>query len=59
MALLKQANQEKLYDVRLLDKNKLRGFVSAQDSGKIESSLSDDSENAEWVSVEELSHSDD
>jgi hypothetical protein len=54
MTLLDEAVREKLYDVRVVEKNVDRKIVVRKDWDKIASSLSDDSDNASWISLDEL-----
>jgi hypothetical protein len=58
MALLHEAVEEKKLDVRLIERNVARGYVSQEDVEKAAKKLSDDSDNAEWVNVETLAADD-
>ncbi|HUP56291.1 MAG TPA: hypothetical protein VM598_02485 [Bdellovibrionota bacterium] len=54
MALLHEAVDEKKFDVRVVERNITKGVVSAEDAQKAADKLPDDSENAQYVSVEAL-----
>ena len=54
MALLNEAVDAKKLDVRLVERNINRGVISQDDLEKSLKKLSDDSENAEWISIETL-----
>lgn len=60
MPLLKNASREKEFDVRVREKNVLRGVVSQEQIDKYLKNLPDDSTNADWVNLVELetNHSD-
>ena len=57
MSLLHDSIQEKKFDVRMLDKNLVRNVVSDKDVKSHLEQLPDDSENAAYVSIEELDNS--
>ena len=57
--LLKQAVEQKKFDVRLREKNVQRGALSMDQVRKELSGLPDDGANAEWVSVDNLTNDDD
>jgi hypothetical protein len=59
MPLLHIANEEKKLDVRIVDRNVRKGSLTAEEVQKQLQALPDDSENAEWVNVEELAKLDD
>ncbi len=62
MKLLHEAENEKKLDVRVIESQLSRGRVSQKDIDQTSKALPDDSENALWVNVEELSaesHADD
>lgn len=54
MALLNQAIHEKKLDVRVIEKNLVRGLTSAQEYEKSLKELPDDSANAEWRNVDQI-----
>ena len=54
MALLHDSVDFKKLDVRLVERNIARGVVTPEELSKAVAKLPDDSENAEWVSVEAL-----
>ena len=56
MTLLHVAVDEKKLDVRLIEKNLATSVLSAAEVDKAVQQLADDSENAEWVSVESLAN---
>ncbi len=56
MALLHDSVDFKVLDTRLVERNVARGVISAEDVKKAVSQLPDDSENAEWVSIDSLAH---
>ncbi len=57
MSLLHDSIQEKKFDVRMLDKNLVRNVVADKDVKAHLEQLPDDSENAEYISIEELDDS--
>ena len=54
MALLKEAIEEKKLDVRVLEKHLARGVVKNEVLESALKRLPDDSDNAEWISLETL-----
>lgn len=54
MALLNDSVNSKKYDVRLIERNVARGLISAKEVDDAIKNLPDDSENAEWISIESL-----
>jgi hypothetical protein len=54
MALLHEAVEEKKFDVRVVERNVARGFITQEEAQKAGSNLPDDGENAEYVNVEAL-----
>ena len=54
MALLHESVNYKKLDVRLVERNVARGVLTQDELDKALAKLPDDSENAEWVSVESL-----
>lgn len=54
MALLHDSVGFKRLDVRLIERNIERGVLNADELAQAVKALPDDSENAEWVSVESL-----
>ncbi len=54
MALLNEAVDAKKLDVRLVERNISRGVISQVDLEKSLKTLPDDSENAQWISIETL-----
>jgi hypothetical protein len=57
MSLLHDSIQEKKFDVRMLDKNLVRNVVADKEVKAHLEQLPDDSENAAYVSIEELDDS--
>jgi len=57
MSLLHESIQEKKFDTRMLDKNLVRNVVADKDVKAHLEQLPDDSENAEYISIEELDDS--
>lgn len=55
MALLHEAVESKRLDVRLVERNIARGVVSQAQLDEAMQHLADDSENAEWISIDSLS----
>jgi hypothetical protein len=56
MALLHDAVGFKKLDVRMIERNIARGVITQAELDAAASQLPDDSENAEWVSLESLSN---
>jgi hypothetical protein len=54
MTLLHEAVDAKKLDSRVVERNVERGVVSAKDVEKSRKDLPDDSDNAEWVSIQSL-----
>lgn len=54
MALLHESAESKRLDVRLIERNLARGVITHEQLKKAEQELPDDSDNAEWISVESL-----
>ncbi|OFZ54913.1 MAG: hypothetical protein A2428_14255 [Bdellovibrionales bacterium RIFOXYC1_FULL_54_43] len=54
MTLLYEAVESKKLDVRIVERNLTRGAVSIAELEKSLNNLPDDSENAEWVTLESL-----
>lgn len=54
MALLQESLQEKKFDTRLIDRHLTRGVVAEKDYQAAIQSLPDDSEAADYVSIEVL-----
>jgi hypothetical protein len=54
MTLLSDATEAKKYDVRVIERNVQRGITKAEDYEKIQKDLADDSDNAEYVSLDAL-----
>jgi hypothetical protein len=54
MKLLKEATEEKKFDIRVVEKNITRGLTRADEYQKFLKELPDEAANAEWVNVEEL-----
>lgn len=54
MTLLKDATEAKKFDTRVMERNVQRGFTKIDDLEKFVKDLRDDSENAEYISIEEL-----
>ena len=57
MSLLHDSIQEKKFDVRMLDKNLVRNVVADKDVKAYLEQLPDDSENAEYISIDNLDDS--
>lgn len=57
MSLLHDSIQEKKFDVRMLDKNLVRNVIGDKDVKAHLEQLPDDSENAAYISIEELDNS--
>lgn len=57
MKLLREALEEKAFDLRLLDRNLTRGTIQSDDAKKAKDQLPDESEFAEYVSLDELAQS--
>lgn len=57
MSLLHESIQEKKFDTRMLDKNLVRNVVADKDVKAHLEQLQDDSENATYISIEELDDS--
>ncbi len=55
MALLNESVNEKKWDVRMIERNLARGVVTSEELAQAVSALPDDSECADWVSLESLS----
>jgi hypothetical protein len=55
MALLHESVEFKMLDVRLIERNVARGVLTQDQVAKAQEQLPDDSENAEWVSIDSLS----
>ncbi len=56
MTLLSDASESKKFDVRVVERNINRGRVQPQEFQQAVQSLPDDSENAEWISIESLAN---
>ncbi len=54
MSLLHESIQNKKFDVRMLEKNLVRGVVSDAEAKAVIQSLPDDAENAAYASLEEI-----
>lgn len=54
MTLLKDAIQEKLLDVRMIEKNLQKGIISHELTVNNLNELPDDSDDAEYISIEEI-----
>lgn len=54
MTLLHKAFEDKKFDVRLVEKNISRGFVSVDDVQQNLGELPDDAENADYISLDVL-----
>jgi hypothetical protein len=55
MSLLHEAIHEKKFDVRMLERNLVRNVVTDKEAKTFLDSLPDDSENAAYTSLDELS----
>lgn len=56
MTLLHEAVNAKKLDTRVLERNVNRGAANPEDLKKSVENLPDDSENAEWVSIEAIAN---
>jgi len=54
MTLLKDATEAKKFDTRVMERNIQRGYTKAEDLEKVTKDLSDDSANAEYISIDSL-----
>jgi hypothetical protein len=54
MTLLSDATEAKKYDVRVIERNVQRGITKAEDHDKFQKELTDDADNAEFVSLDAL-----
>jgi hypothetical protein len=54
MSLLHDSIQEKKFDVRMLDKNLVRNVITDKEVKTHFEQLPDDSENADFVSIQDL-----
>ena len=54
MSLLHEAIHEKKFDVRMLEKNLVRNVVSDKEAKAALDQLPDDSENAAFISLDEI-----
>jgi hypothetical protein len=54
MSLLKDAITDKIFDVRMVEKNINRGFTSDSDHQKLMKNLPDDTDAAEFVDIEAI-----
>ena len=54
MVLLHEATLEKRFDNRVVEKNVVRGVVKQDEYDQFLKTLPDESENAEWISLETL-----
>ncbi len=59
MSLLKDATEEKKFDIRSVEKNIMRNMITDAEFKKTTEVLPDDAENAEYVAIETLSDQDD
>ncbi|MEK6704534.1 MAG: hypothetical protein AABZ06_01980 [Bdellovibrionota bacterium] len=55
MVLLHDAIESKKLDIRIIERNIAKGVVTSAEVDKHLQQLPDDSENADWVSIESLS----
>ncbi|MEO5970549.1 MAG: hypothetical protein ABIQ95_11530 [Bdellovibrionia bacterium] len=56
MALLHESVDSKKLDVRMVERNTARGVIKADDLEKSLKTLPDDADNAEWISLDTLTH---
>ena len=54
MTLLNKASEFKKFDVRVIERHLNRGVLSTTDIEKSIKALEDDSDNAEYISIEEI-----
>lgn len=54
MTLLSDATEAKKFDTRVIERNVQRGITKAEDFEKSQKDLPDDSDNAEFVSLDAL-----
>jgi hypothetical protein len=59
MTLLHKAVESKKFDSRIVEKNITRGILTSEEYDKFLKSLPDDSDNADWVNIEELAKTED
>jgi hypothetical protein len=57
MKLLREALEEKAFDLRLLDRNIRRGIIKTEDVKKMRADLEDDADLADYTSLDELEQS--
>ncbi len=58
MTLLHEAVEQKKFDTRLVERNVARGVISMDEVEKNAKTLSDDAENAEYISIDSLAGDD-
>jgi hypothetical protein len=56
MALLHESVDSKKLDVRMVERNTARGVIKVDDLEKSLKTLPDDADNAEWISLDTLTH---
>jgi hypothetical protein len=54
MTLLKDATENKKFDTRVMERNIQKNFIKSEDVEKLTQQLPDDSENAEYMSVDAI-----
>lgn len=54
MALLHESFGTKKFDTRMIERNIARGVITAQEYNELLKQLPDDSENADWISIDTL-----
>lgn len=54
MTLLSDATEAKKFDIRVVDRNVARGAMKTEEYEKFSKELPDDSDNAEYVSIDAL-----
>ncbi|OFZ79679.1 MAG: hypothetical protein A2583_06690 [Bdellovibrionales bacterium RIFOXYD1_FULL_53_11] len=59
MALLREAVEEKHFDTRVVERNVQRAMVEHDDVQKMLKNLPDDTENADWISIDEIAEMED
>ncbi|OFZ69764.1 MAG: hypothetical protein A3K03_13515 [Bdellovibrionales bacterium RIFOXYD1_FULL_44_7] len=58
MTLLQKAVEEKKFDSRIVERNVERGVLRAEDVNQFTNDLPDETENADWVTLESLINDD-
>ncbi len=56
MSLLHEAVEEKMFDVRMIERNVARGTLQAEEVSKAAKKLTDDAENADYIAIDSLAN---